>query len=147
MSRWINSNQFELIHLNENLKTKKNCFKNFNEVKVILKKNLLVMYVRDFRASILACKDYKINTKTWKKFFSSHVILQCIQSCNKVIFSQQLCSSILYTNVLYKNLFISRQLNKKISVIKLCLVRRKQKNPSWNNFTRKTCVKKNWSPI
>ena len=54
-----------------------------------------------------------------------------------------LSNSILYTNVLYKNLFISRQLNKKISVIKLCLVRRKQKNPSWNNFTTKTCVKKN----
>ena len=24
------------------------------------------MYVRDFRASILVCKDYKINTKTLK---------------------------------------------------------------------------------
>ena len=49
------------------MKTKENCFKNFNDVKVILnnnkKKNLQVMYVRDFRASILACKDDKINTK------------------------------------------------------------------------------------
>ena len=28
-----------------------------------LKKNLQVMYVGDIGASILACKDYKVNTK------------------------------------------------------------------------------------
>ena len=41
------------------MKTKENCFKNFNDVKVILKKktNLQVMYARDFRASIHACKE------------------------------------------------------------------------------------------
>ena len=48
------------------MKTKKNCFKNFNDEKVSLNKKtkLQLMYVRDFRASIRACKDSKINTKT-----------------------------------------------------------------------------------
>ena len=48
------------------MKTNENCFKNFDGVKVILNKknNLKVTYLRDFRADILACKDYKINTKT-----------------------------------------------------------------------------------
>ena len=69
LSRLINANKCELIHLNKNMKSKENCFKNFNDMKVILskkKKNLQEMYVRDFRASILVCKDYKINTKTLK---------------------------------------------------------------------------------
>ena len=51
------------------MKTKENCFKNFNDVKVIFNKNkanLQVMYVRDFRVSILACTDYKMNTKILK---------------------------------------------------------------------------------
>ena len=45
------------------MKTKENCFKNFNDVKVILNKktNLQVMHVRDFRANSFVCKDYKIN--------------------------------------------------------------------------------------
>ena len=37
LSRWVNSNKFELIHLNKYMNTKENCFKNFNEAKVILK--------------------------------------------------------------------------------------------------------------
>ena len=58
------------------------------------KQNLQVTYVRDFRASILVWKDYKINGKTLRNYFS-HIILQCIQafriiyivqSCNKVFF-------------------------------------------------------------
>ena len=49
------------------MKTKENSFKNFNEVKVIVKlKNLQVIYVRNLRASLLACKYYKIYTKTLK---------------------------------------------------------------------------------
>ena len=51
------------------MKTKENCFKSFIDVKVILNKkktNLQVMYVRDFRVSVFACKDYKIKTKTLK---------------------------------------------------------------------------------
>ena len=56
----------ELIHLNKKMKRKENV-KNFNDAKVILNKktNLQVMYVRDFRASIFACKDYMINTKKY----------------------------------------------------------------------------------
>ena len=34
------SNKFELIHLNKNMKTNENCFKNFNDVKVILQKKI-----------------------------------------------------------------------------------------------------------
>ena len=52
------------------MKTKENCFKNFNDVKVILNKktNFRVMCVRDFRASFPACKDLKINIKILKIF-------------------------------------------------------------------------------
>ena len=59
------------------MKIKENYFKNFNDVKVILnkKKNLQVMYVRDFRASILACKAYKINIKTTLKILAFLFIL------------------------------------------------------------------------
>ena len=48
------------------MKTKETCFKNFNDIKVILSKktNPQVMFVRDFRASILGCKDYKFNAET-----------------------------------------------------------------------------------
>ena len=77
LSRWINWNKSELIHLNKNMKTKENCFKNVNDKKWSLTKNrktLQVMYVRDFWVSILACKDYKINTKTLK-ILVFHVIL------------------------------------------------------------------------
>ena len=56
------------------MKTKENCFKNFNDAKVILNKktNLQVIYVRDLRASIPVCKDSKINIKHQKfaLFFS-----------------------------------------------------------------------------
>ena len=51
------------------MKTKENCFKNFNDVKVVLNKkktNLQVMYKRDFRVSFPACKDLNINIKTLK---------------------------------------------------------------------------------
>ena len=34
----INLNMFELIHLNKNMKMKENCFKNINDIKVILNK-------------------------------------------------------------------------------------------------------------
>ena len=47
------------------METKESCFKNFNGTKVILSKK-----IRDFRAtlhaSILTCRDYKINTKVLK---------------------------------------------------------------------------------
>ena len=47
------------------MKTKENCFNNFNDARVILNKktNLKVMYVRDFRASIPVCKDLVIKTQ------------------------------------------------------------------------------------
>ena len=45
------------------MKTKENFFKNINDLK---KTNLQVMYVRDFRVSILVCKDCKIKPKTLK---------------------------------------------------------------------------------
>ena len=63
--RWINSNKFESIYLN--YENKRKLFQKFGK-KVILNKktNLQIMYVRVFRPSILACKDYKINTKTLK---------------------------------------------------------------------------------
>ena len=63
--RWINSNKFESIYLN--YENKRKLFQKFGK-KVILNKktNLQIMYVRDFRPSILACKDFKINTKTLK---------------------------------------------------------------------------------
>ena len=34
----LNSNKFELTHLNKNMKRKKNCSKNFSEIKMILHK-------------------------------------------------------------------------------------------------------------
>ena len=67
LSRWINSNKFESIYLNKTMKITENCFKNLARKWSLTKKtNLQIMYVRDFRPSILACKDYKINTKTLK---------------------------------------------------------------------------------
>ena len=55
MLSWINSNKFELIHLNMNMKTKENCFKNFNNIKVLIKENIKT-----------TTNFYKINTKTLK---------------------------------------------------------------------------------
>ena len=48
------------------MKTKEHWFKKFNDVTMIFNKktNLQVMYARDFRVSIPAFKDLKINTKT-----------------------------------------------------------------------------------
>ena len=43
--------------------------------------------------------------------------------------------------------FISRQSNKKISVIELFPIREKQKNASSNNFTTQTKVKKNFDHV
>ena len=51
------------------MKTKENCFKSFNDVKVILNKKKTksqLMCAGDIRASIAACKDLKINIKTLK---------------------------------------------------------------------------------
>ena len=62
---------------------------NFNDIKGILnKKNPQVISARDFRASILACKDYKINTKTWiivillVLFFSAFRPLELFTLCS-----------------------------------------------------------------
>ena len=112
------------------------------------------------------CKDYKIKYKSIKNScFSSRIILQCIlsfrfiyvvQSRNKVFFPRHICSCILHiyiktnnlqrTNSLIKHVgmlsFMSRQSNKKISVIEVFPVRGKQKNASSNNFTTQTRVQK-----
>ena len=49
------------------------------------------MYARDFRATILAPKDYKINKKNIKNScYSSHIIIQCIQAF-KTIYVVQSC--------------------------------------------------------
>ena len=49
------------------MKIKDHSFKKFNDVTVILSKktNLQIIYARGFRVSIPACKDLKINTKTF----------------------------------------------------------------------------------
>ena len=107
--RWVNSKKFELILHQKNMKTKENCFKSFNDAKVVLNKknpkNVEVMYVRDFRASVPVCKDIRINIKNIKNScYSSHIIALCIQvfriiyvlpSYNKVFFPGHICSFIL----------------------------------------------------
>ena len=87
------------------MKTKQDCFKNFDDVKVILNKketNLQVMYVTDFRASILACKDYKINKKTLKIlvtvlifFFSVFRPLRLFMLCSHATNFSSLSTSLL----------------------------------------------------
>ena len=75
---------------------------------------LQVMYARDFRASILAYKNYKINTKTLKilvflpiLFFSVFRLLRLFTFCShatKFFFSRHICSFILYINIEINNL-------------------------------------------
>ena len=96
------------------MKSNENCFKNFNGTKVILNKrtNLQVMYVRDFRVSILACKDYKINTKMFKilfillmLFFSVYRLLGLFMLCSHATkFSSSFLLSYIYINVEINNL-------------------------------------------
>ena len=106
MLGWISSSS---IHLNKNVKTKENCFKNCNARKVILNKktNLQVMYVREFRASILASKDQKINTETLKilvflliLFFSVFRPLGLFTLCSHATKSSSLSTSVVLSYVL-----------------------------------------------
>ena len=75
------------------------------------------MYVRDFRASILACKYYKINTKTSKMlvillilFFSVFWTLGLFTLCGHATKFSSLGTSVLFSFI---NIEINNQMNKK----------------------------------
>ena len=120
------------------------------------------MYVRVFRARVLMCKYYKINIKTLKILVFLLIILPCIQtfriiyvvqSCSKRFFCRHICFFMLHIhtekitcNVQIESLtcgnviFILRQSNKKIRIIKLSPGRGKQK-VTQNHGTTQTCIK------
>ena len=58
-----------------------------------------MIYVRDVGGTIIACKDYKINTKKTCK-----ILVVLLMSCSKVFFPQHICSFILYTNIELNNM-------------------------------------------
>ena len=128
------------------------------------------MYVRNLRVNILACKDYKINTKTSKivilliLFFIVFRPLGLFTLCSHAtkFSSFGTWSFVLYINTEINNPqcanrvfekhggmlnFISGQSNKKLSVIELFPARGNQKNGSSNNFITYTCVGKNFDHV